>query len=109
MLPGIPVSADLRAVRNNNADVLVLSGRAARALWRFRNFRHAKYVAWRPSWSLAAVAVAVACLLQFLLARIAWCGVVSFDAGRKRRLVLFRVRRRRQLATARRYIPHALG
>src|SRR5207253_10286700 len=106
----IAVNANSRRICNNNADVLILSNRPALALWRFRNFGHAKYVAWRPSWRLAACVVALACLMQILLRRIFFSGVVSFEAnGAKRRLLLFRIRRPRSASTARRYVPHALG
>jgi hypothetical protein len=97
-------------IRQNNADVLILSGRAGWRLARFRDFRHAESVAWRPNWGFAACLMALACLVQLVLRRIQWLQLVSFKAGTGTTwLLVFHVRKRRIAQAARRYLPYDLG
>src|SRR5438034_958530 len=71
----VAVAPARRKVRENNADVLILSGQTGLAIWRQRNFRHAKYVAWRPTLGFAAAFIALACVVQLVLQRLAFPGV----------------------------------
>ena len=97
------------ALRGNNGEVLVLRGAMGLVLARFRRVRHAHYVALPlgPS-PAAAVALGVG-LVQWLLRRLTRPTLVHVDreSGGKIRLVAFGIRRRG--ASARRYVPHALG
>jgi hypothetical protein len=98
-------------VRQNNADLLVLSGRSALRLWTYRDVRHAQYVAWKIS--LHPIS---------LLATLGW--LIRFVAGqyRKPRLLkrlvhgcpsgyfVSRVARPKRTCHAQRhFIPHHLG
>ncbi len=93
-------------VRQNNADVLLLGGGAAAHLRRFRDIRHAKYVACPLRNGPLSLWTILFWTVQFLLWRIAW--------PRTRRLagtrwLVFRVRRPQPYAATRRFIPHSVG
>ena len=97
-------------VRQNNADVLILNGWAGLALGRFRNVRHARYIAiqLRPT-PLAWLALLVA-LGQCFLFRLAPPRVVNCSkCGAGPYLAAFRVRRPRPFQGVRRFIPHHIG
>lgn len=97
-------------VANNNADALVLSGWSALHVWRFRQIRHARYVALRPAGAMAFCLATLGCLFQLLLGRLSWCGAHAFLAsGGQKRLFVFHIRRRKPHTSARRYVPHDLG
>jgi hypothetical protein len=96
-------------ISRNNADALVLCGTAALSIWRFRNFRQARYVAFRNLNVLVAGAVALGCCLQLLLGRLRWDKAVSLGGkGHGRSLFVFEVCKRRENSSARKYIPHSL-
>jgi hypothetical protein len=114
----IALSVSRRVVRQNNADVLILHGWSALSVWRWRNFRHARYMVlpWTGS-PLCWFAVLI-WFWQWALGRLAWPRFVSAKRivqDRQRRCVLesrllvCRNRRPRPHQGARRYIPHALG
>jgi hypothetical protein len=106
----LAVCRDRRVVRHNNAEVLVLHGSAAASTIRFRNLRHAAYVAFPWRIDVGLIVVCVACLYHALLRRLdapRWVRVES--NGRSARLLVFRVRRRTLPRSARHYIPHQLG
>ncbi|HEX2474213.1 MAG TPA: hypothetical protein VHK01_05685, partial [Lacipirellulaceae bacterium] len=113
----ISVSRSRRVVRQNNADLLILHGWSALEAWRWRNIRHACFVAlpWAVS-PLCWFAVLI-WLYQWALGRLAWSQVVRpkymTNTTRGSRaaatLLVFRVRRRRAHSGARRFIPHAHG
>jgi hypothetical protein len=116
-----------KVVRQNNADVLVLNGRFALNVARFRAVHHAQFVAWRlrPTWScILAIGCAISQWLarRFCRPRVVWCdfaqlhrkrGEYSIAAWREAEprfpLVVCRVRRRRPHDGSRRFIPHGLG
>ncbi|MEX2091562.1 MAG: hypothetical protein WD971_02740 [Pirellulales bacterium] len=93
-------------VRQNNADVLILDGGAAANLRRFRNFRHAKYVACPLRDGPLLLWTILFWLGQFLLLRLAWPRLVRVGTTR---LISFRIRRPRPYTATRRFIPHPLG
>jgi len=103
-------SALRKIVQCNNADVLILSGRTTRQLWRYGRWRHAGHVAWPLQLRLGTLVAAIAGLVHFLLGRVRWGGVVPYRAGPKGRryLVVLQVRRPKR-RSARYYLPHALG
>ncbi len=96
-------------VSRNNADALVLCGTSACSVWRFRNFRQARFVAFRNLNLFVAAIVALGCCIQFLLGRLRWHKLVSLAGkGGGRSLYIFEVRQRRENTSARKYIPHSL-
>jgi hypothetical protein len=109
----VAVAPSPRAVRHNNADVLILYGASALALGYARNFRHAAWVALPVRWSpRGALAFSVA-ILQCLLGVLAWPCFFRAPGAPGRPLAAclaaFRVRRRRDEPRVRNYIPHRLG
>ncbi|MEX2115097.1 MAG: hypothetical protein WD845_18020, partial [Pirellulales bacterium] len=106
----IAVTQAPRAVRNNNAEVLILRGARGLHLARFRSVRHAHYVALPVTLSPGIVPALLAGLVQWLLGRLTRPTLVDVTShgDRSLRLIVFGVRRR-HAAAARRYIPHALG
>ncbi len=93
-------------VRQNNADVLLLSGGAAAHLRRFRDIRHAIYVVCPLGNGPLLLWTILFWLGQFLLLRLAWPRIVR--VGRTR-LISFRVRRPRPYSATRRFVPQAIG
>ena len=93
-------------VRQNNADVLILNGGAASHLRRFRDIRHAKYVACPLRNGPLLLWTILFWLGQFLLLRLAWPRTVRVGTSR---LISFRVRRPRPYTAARRFVPQTLG
>jgi hypothetical protein len=93
-------------VRQNNADVLILSGATASHLRTFRDIRHAKYVACplRPTPLLIWILLFWA--WRFLRRQLAWPHALQLG---NERLIVFRVCRPRPHEAARRFIPHAAG
>jgi hypothetical protein len=106
----ISVCRSSRVVRQNNADVLILTGPSALQAARFRTVRHAGYIALQPlaiPWCWLGIWLG---LIQWLLGRLAWpqlahCGNTWDPIP----LIVFPVRRRRPHAGARGFIPHRLG
>jgi hypothetical protein len=98
-------------VRQNNADVLILHGWNALHMARFREIRHAQFVA-VPIESPPSFVAAIACgLVQFVFGRVSWPRVITVGGGQtsSTSLVLFRASRPRPHAGVRRFIPHTLG
>ncbi len=106
----IAIARAPRAVRRNNAEVLILRGASGLHLAHFRSVRHAHYVALPAVLTPGIVPALLAGLVQWLLGRLARPTLldVSSHGDRSLRLIVFGVRRRHS-AAARRYIPHALG
>jgi hypothetical protein len=100
------VSRDPQRVRQNNADVLILRGGAASRIARFREIRHARFIACPVANGPLLLWTLLFWWGQFLLGRLTWPRIV--DVG-KIRLVSFRVRRPRPYTATRRFVPHALG
>ena len=107
----VAVSRDAKRLRQNNADVLVLHDWLALRTARFRDIRHARYVALPLPLGAAGLLGFAFGLVQFLLGRFALPRIV--DCGRVRqstqRLVVFRIRRPQPHAGVRRFVPHSLG
>jgi hypothetical protein len=106
----VAVAGPSKVSRQNNAEVLILSGSASAAVWSYRNFRHARYVALpigiTPQFGLAVQFASLHVLVRHLTPP----KVVTTDpSGRGTRLLVFRVRKPQQHSGARRFIPHALG
>jgi hypothetical protein len=105
-------SSRRKLVLNNNAEVLVLSGRRAPYVWSYRSVRHARWVAWPLSLNPLSWVALAGCLWHLLNKRYSWPRLVSLGGagGRAKRLFVARVRRRK---TCRRsclhFIPHAPG
>lgn len=102
----IAVSRAANAIRQNNADVLILGGGHAARLRNFRDVRHAKFVVCPLRNGPVLLWTLLFWCGQFLLGRLAWPRLVR--VGRTR-LLSFRVRRPSPFSAARRFIPHWLG
>jgi hypothetical protein len=102
----LAVSREPRRVRQNNADVLLLGGSAAAHLRRFRDVRHAKFVACPARNGPLLLWTLLFWIGQFLLGRLAWPRTVRVG---KSRWLSFRVRRPKPYTATRRFIPHSLG
>lgn len=111
-------SASRRVVSQNNATALILRGRYALHLARFRSVRHAEYVAWPWRVSIMTLAGLVLALVQWALARFSWPEFAALDTesaspqqhGRSKRwLIVCKVRKSRPHAGPRRFVPHRLG
>lgn len=110
LAPYLTVEPGRRAVRNNNADVLLLGGHAALSTLSFRNLRHARWVALPGRFDVRLLAAFAACLCHVVLRRLDAPRLVDVDAaGGNARIVAFRVRKRRLARGARHYVPHRLG
>jgi len=95
-------------VRENNADVLVLGSGAALGTLRFRNLRHARFVALCGRISPGLLVAMVACWCHVLLGRLSVPQRVSLESDGQR-LLVFAVKRQSLPSGARHYVPHALG
>jgi len=104
-------STNSKVMKCNNADVLILSGRATWQLWRYGHWRHAEHVAWPLQLRAGTVPATIVSLAYLLLGLVRWAGMVPCrtDAGGTRYLVVLEVRRRKRRRSARYYVPHALG
>jgi hypothetical protein len=105
-------SAERRWVLKNNADVLVFSGRSPLYVWKLRDVRHAKYVAWRPGLHPVLLAAWLGWLVRFVFGQYAKPQPYAFrDAsGRSLTLLVCRVKRpKRCYHDALHFIPHKLG
>jgi len=109
--PCLVYSSDAEVVHRNNANVLILSGASAFHLWKYRRLRHADDVVWCPALRLSTLVAALGLLLNILLRRYCWKGIVRYRgySGRTRLLVVVGMRRQKRNATARYYVPHRLG
>jgi hypothetical protein len=105
-------SQQRKIVLQNNAEVLILSGRKMLSLWRFRWVRHAEYLAWRVGFGPLSLVTLLACLCHIIAGRIAHPQVVAlkFPGKKTRRLLVCRVlRQKRCYQKSLHFIPHALG
>jgi hypothetical protein len=106
----VAVGNSSKVVRQNNAEVLILSGWSSLNVLTFRSCRHAKYVAFPLGLTPHCGLALQFAVLQILLGRFALPRIVSIDATKRGRLlVVFRVRYPRPHSGARRHIPHFLG
>ncbi len=106
----VTVAARSGAVRQNNAEVLILGGPSALHVGTFRSVRHARHVAFPLSLTPHFGLSLQLALLQCALGRFALPRIVSIDGSRSgQKLLVLRVRRPRPHSGARRFIPHALG
>jgi hypothetical protein len=95
-------------VRKNNADVLILHGRAALSIASWRSVRHAAWVALPFTFHpLAMLAIALV-LVQWALRRCQRPAIFRIGDEAGERLLVWPVRPR-AAATVRQYIPHHLG
>jgi hypothetical protein len=99
-----------RWVLYNNADVLILSGRSVLYLWKYRDVRHAQYVAWKLSLHPIALFAAIGWLLRLIVGQyrkpqLLVCG----KGGSSSTFVVSRVARpKRRYHDALHFIPHKL-
>ena len=107
--PHSVVAQRRNVVRENNAEVLLLGGGAALGTLRFRNLRHARYVALGGRFSPGLLAAMLACWCHVLLGRLAVPQRVSLEQDGGGRLLVFAVKRHSAPSGARHYVPHALG
>lgn len=104
--PHLVASRDPHRIRQNNADVLILQGGSAAGLHRYRDIRHAQFVACPLRNGPVLLWTMLFWMGQFMLLRLAWPRIVHVG---KTRLISFRVRRPRPHRSSRRFIPHWLG
>lgn len=99
-----------RQIPANNAEVLVLSGRASRALWSFAAFWHAGYVALPLAASRDALVGVLGIAKHVLRGRVRLAGIEWLRTGPRggRALLLARVIRRKPQG-ARRFVSPVLG
>lgn len=105
----LAVSKQRNPLRHNNADVLVVGPSAMAGTLRFRNLRHAAYLAlpWCPD--PRSLVAGAACLGHVLLRRLGLPRLVTIAGQPGTRLLVFPVRRRKPPKGARHYVPHHLG
>ena len=99
-------------VRQNNADVLVLSGRSVLHLWLYGNVRHAKFVAWKPAFDPISLLATLGWLFRYLVGqykkpvRLNSAGSDSLSTG----YLVSRVTRPKKCCHAQRhFVSHHLG
>ena len=100
-----------RWVLYNNADVLILSGHSVLYLWKYRDVRHAQYVAWKLSLHPIALFAAIGWLLRLIVGqyRKPQLLVCRNDSGSSSTYVVSRVARpKRRYHDALHFIPHKL-
>lgn len=99
-------------VRQNNAELLILSGWSALSLWLYRDVRHAKAVAWKLSLHPVALLATLGWLIRYVFGqykapvRLKQQGFDGLPAGY---LVSHITRRKRGIHAQRHFIPHKLG
>jgi hypothetical protein len=105
------VSASSKAVRQNNADVLILHGAACLKLARHRSVRHARYVAWQLRPSVTLLIATLIAAIQWLLRRYSSLKIANCapQGQPPLRLVVAQNRRPRPHTATRRFIPHQMG
>jgi hypothetical protein len=100
-----------RWVLYNNADVLFLSGSSVLYLWKYRDVRHAQYVAWKLSLHPIVLFAAIGWLLRFVVGQYKWPQLLTWRAGRgiTATYAVSRVARpKRRYHDALHFIPHRL-
>jgi hypothetical protein len=99
-------------VRQNNAELMILSGRSALHLWAYRNVRHAQFVAWKLSLNPISVLATIGWLIRFVAGqyRKPFRLKVQRGSGHSSGYLVSRVARPRRTCHAQRhFIPHYLG
>jgi hypothetical protein len=98
-------------VRQNNANLLILSGRSALRLWMYRDVRHAQLVAWKVSLHPVSLLATLGWLIRFLVGQYKKPIRLSrFSGGRRSGYFVSRVARpKRGKHAQRHFIPHSLG
>ncbi|HEX3599368.1 MAG TPA: hypothetical protein VHU84_04460 [Lacipirellulaceae bacterium] len=102
---------DRRWVLYNNADVLFLSGTSARYLWKYRDMRHARYVAWEVKYGPVAIFAMLGWLVRFLVRQYERPNTLRLwdEHGKARYYFVSRItRRKRCYHDALHFIPHRL-
>jgi hypothetical protein len=100
------------AVRENNADLLILSGRSALRLWIYRDVRHAQFVAWKLSLHPISLLATLGWLIRFVVGQYKKPFRLNRLGGDFRGsgyLVSRVTRRKRGKHVQRHFIPHHLG
>jgi len=102
------VSAEPGRVRKNNADVLILHGRAALAMGAWRSVRHSQWIA--LPWTIHPMMILAILmgLVQWALGRCERPSIFQLGESIGQRFIVWRVRRRAAPAV-RQYIPQRLG
>lgn len=105
------VSSGRKAIRQNNAQVLVLNDRSQLYLAQYRSIRHALIIAIPARPTPYFLLAAMFGLFQCLLGRLAWPKVKGGREGDAAwpKLFVFTVCHPRPHTAARRFIPHRLG
>ena len=112
-LAGVVTAASTpQLVRQNNAELLILSGRSVLRLWTYRDVRHAQFVAWKLSLNPISLVAMLGWLIRFIVGQykrpFRWqCGG---GASRLPGYLVSRVSRpKRGVHAQRHFIPHDLG
>ena len=101
-----------KLVLNNNAEVLILSGRKAAHLWSYHSVRHARWVAWRAGFGAFSWVALLGCLFHLINRRYSWPQLVTLRQpnGKATRLFVSRVLRRKPCRRkSLHFIPHRPG
>ena len=103
---------DKRAIRRNNAQVLMLSGPASTNVWQYRHLRHVQQVAWRAEFSLWTLLGLVGWLWNWLAGRYALPRVATLrrPGAYTQRFFVARLKHPRPRGPkSQHYVPHRLG
>lgn len=98
-----------KQISQNNAEVLVLSGRFAKHFWSFGHYRHAQYLLWSPRLDWTAFAALPGLLKNLLLGRITVYACGFPDLGGQKRFFCALQVLKRSSPGARRYLSPRLG
>ncbi len=101
-----------KLVRNNNAEVLILSGLKMLHLWKYRSVRHSNTVAWRMGFNLLSLLALLGCLWHMASKSYSWPRIVTFrgPGGKTTRLFVSRILRPRLCnRKSLHFVPHELG
>jgi len=106
----VEIALDKKFLSHNNADVLILSGKAARLLWKHRRIRHAVDIVWDPRSFPSNIAAFLSAMVHFLLWNQKLPRPVLIKSDKRSRLMFITsIRRPKNKPKARCYIPHKLG
>jgi hypothetical protein len=101
-----------KLVLNNNAEVLILSGRSVASVWRYRSVRHAKWVAWPAGIRPLSLFAFIGCLWHMITKRYSWPRIITLQTaeGKTRQLCASRVLRQKSCRRdSLHFIPHRPG
>ncbi len=97
-------------VRQNNAELLILSGTSALHVWSYRNVRHAQFVAWKLSLHPIALLATLGWLIRFIFGQYKMPFRLNSGSGHRWGYLVSRVARPKRTCHAQRhFIPHGLG